>query len=363
MSSTRNVVTIGAVLAACFIISACNDDDSESNNNVNTATCGSGNCSGCCEGNTCMPGNADSACGRNGQACQACTGGSSCVDGSCETAPQCQPGSCSGCCDGDTCLPGNQDSACGTGGYYCQACTGNQSCVNGVCVSECGPDTCLGCCDPVSGACLSGNQDDACGYGGQDCSTCGGNEACSNGSCVNVTCQSTCQGCCSGDTCLGGGSSTACGTDGYPCVDCGQGFACDFGECVVDPASRWDVVLLNGEISITDPDGDSWDIFGGLPDPFVTFVVGGVMEPTSQAMSEAVDDTITPSWNVVILTDVSARAIFEHFCYQVFDSDIDYPEEISDEICLGLGDYDFGEGTFVEDSGSYHTIRFRIRPH
>ncbi len=57
----------------------------------------------------------------------ACGPGQQCVDGEC----RCTPESCDGCCDGNTCKPGNEKSQCGSNGEACQKC--RHGCANGTC--------------------------------------------------------------------------------------------------------------------------------------------------------------------------------------------------------------------------------------
>ena len=48
----------------------------------------------------------------------------------------CTPMTCTGCCEGNVCLGGNLDTACGYDGRRCQACETGTACVSpGACVS------------------------------------------------------------------------------------------------------------------------------------------------------------------------------------------------------------------------------------
>lgn len=76
---------------------------------------------GCGTGPACMWAQVD-RCGAQGQ-CQcgtgaACGAGQHCVGGQC----RCTPDSCDGCCEGNTCQPGNDRRACGRGGLECRKC-------------------------------------------------------------------------------------------------------------------------------------------------------------------------------------------------------------------------------------------------
>ena len=85
--------------------------------------CNSESCSGCCEGNHCLGGNADMACGVSGQSCRSCTA----LDETCHRGSlrrhldACNAQSCSGCCGQDgTCHTGKRNTACGGGGEACR---------------------------------------------------------------------------------------------------------------------------------------------------------------------------------------------------------------------------------------------------
>lgn len=63
-----------------------------------------------------------------------------CKAGACQT-PLCADLCPDGCCDGEICLTGDNDDACGAGGEQCQACAAGQVCWQGACA--CG-DVCAG---------------------------------------------------------------------------------------------------------------------------------------------------------------------------------------------------------------------------
>jgi hypothetical protein len=201
-------------------------------------TCGPQNCTGCCEGNVCVPGTDPNQCGIGGQVCTDCTSqGGMCISspqgqgGFCETQTGCSPGNCPGCCENDACVAGTSDTACGLGGQTCLDCAvSNATCGGGLCNQGppvCNAQTCpFGCCDGTN--CLPGNLDTFCGSGGNACIDCGAsNESCSAGqTCVGVapTCNATnCTGCCDQtNTCQAGFIDTQCGQNGASCEDCTQ---------------------------------------------------------------------------------------------------------------------------------------------
>jgi hypothetical protein len=67
-----------------------------------TSTCNAQNCaSGCCQGNNCVAGTSNSACGLTGAVCADCTTipSATCVSGVCEAPSSNCSSTCAGCCD------------------------------------------------------------------------------------------------------------------------------------------------------------------------------------------------------------------------------------------------------------------------
>jgi hypothetical protein len=201
--------------------------------------CQPGSCAGCCVGNTCFAGTDPTECGLGAEACQNCQSqGETCANGSCVQMQGCGPQNCSGCCAGNTCLPGNSSTACGIKGQQCASCTAIGEACNGLgqCVGgqQCGPGNCGGCCE--GNVCTSGSSGQACGFGGAQCQNCSAlGDSCQNQTCVGQTgCgPQTCPfGCCEGNTCVAGGSSTACGFGGGQCQNCSAfGETCQNQSC------------------------------------------------------------------------------------------------------------------------------------
>lgn len=261
--------------------------------------CNPQNCNGCCKGDTCVAGTDKSACGSGGTHCVTCAASQQCVNNACS----CGAG-CSGCCDATgTCRSGFDDKACGLGGAPCKDCTPAGSCVNGTCSSggSCGPSSCNGCCQGTT--CKKGDEVTACGQGGQPCQKCVSGETCSPvGTCVNSSkCDpSTCTGCCKGSQCLSGQSASACGSGGAPCTSCSSNQLCKSGGCVLDPTSKWGIVI--GEASIDT--SKKWDtLVYTAPDPYVSISVGSNTHKTTTK-----SDTYTPKWDEYTFT-TSASAI------------------------------------------------------
>lgn len=95
---------------------------------------------------------------------------------------------CNGCClNGQSCMPGNTEAACGFGGLACTVCGANELCLGATCQPQaptCSATTCPdGCCDAVSNSCKP-SSDTSCGVGGAPCKTCGADEECKSGACA-----------------------------------------------------------------------------------------------------------------------------------------------------------------------------------
>ena len=142
-------------------------------------TCNAENCPyGCCQGNVCALGYSNDACGTQGNACTPCAAGQTCIEsgsggGICESPPFCTAFNCSpgGCCQGNQCMPGTTDDACGAGGTACLDCAAMGGvCAAQQCVTGCSASTCSGCCD--GDVCAVGTQSVACGAGGIPCQDC-----------------------------------------------------------------------------------------------------------------------------------------------------------------------------------------------
>jgi hypothetical protein len=108
---------------------------------------GCGTCDGCCHGRTCVPlaSESDTLCGKRGEECAACTGGSCDAQaGACvlKTAGACDATTCpKGCCSPTGCVATPDWSHCGAGGAACAACpiAGSQ-CAAGACTDAIADD-------------------------------------------------------------------------------------------------------------------------------------------------------------------------------------------------------------------------------
>jgi hypothetical protein len=118
---------------------------------------------GCCSEGTCLSGNSASACGSFGLVCQTCVDGFTC-DPAARTCVDeqstCGPANCSGCCDGNLCVPGTLDTACGVEGFECVDCVTAGAVCNdavGQCMPSPPPPPPPGACAPYGGCPLDAN--------------------------------------------------------------------------------------------------------------------------------------------------------------------------------------------------------------
>lgn len=337
-------------------------DDSDSTNPTNPTdptSDGTGGCGGCIDAaGECQPGSFNEACGVLGEACAACEGSTVCAEGVCLEPPSCNPDNCNGCCDGNTCVEGNVPDACGTNGGQCQSCPNNASCDAGVCNLAC-QDSCDGCCDGNTCVDFGELSEDNCGVGGDACQPCGNGFECIGGECVSTACIATCGGCCEGDQCLGGDDQSSCGADGATCQACGANTVCGEAGCEPDPMALWNIRILDGVVALTNEDGDSWDAFNGLPDPYVSVEVVGLSGET-----EVVDGELFPVWDEIVLEEVNTVQLQGEVEFTVWDSDALFDENMA-TCTLSIEDDMFG-GTFdltcsnAKSGFEFWTITFSI---
>ncbi|HEX4622485.1 MAG TPA: hypothetical protein VH208_13055 [Myxococcaceae bacterium] len=163
----------------------------------------------------------------------------------CGSSKKCDSSSCTGCCDSSgSCKSGTADSACGKNGAACAACSSSQTCTASACTASatdaglgvdayCNPGAGLQCGSPLSCFNLGGGDGGVCS---EVCTgTCPAGSSCVSlgpvTACV-VTCSSPAS-CGTGETCatLPGGTN-ACIPDCRAFPDlCGAGTACTLGIC------------------------------------------------------------------------------------------------------------------------------------
>jgi hypothetical protein len=261
------------------------------------AGCGVGgvacvDCTANAKGHACIIANNMAACGCNAAA--DCPANTACntMTHACEaTCGDMNHSICNGgCCNipkgmmTGTCVAGSQNGACGTDGKACAACSGGlPTCTAGACAADCGKvgnGTCGAgnCCNTSTNKCVSGDQPTTCGFQGTcvSCAAAANGHACYTGNkngpwfcgCADQTdcsaadpangiggqacdknahtCTTTCNvnnvticngGCCAaggfgGSRCGAGAALAACGNMGGLCSNCNNCAQGQQGQCL-----------------------------------------------------------------------------------------------------------------------------------
>lgn len=110
--------------------------------------------------------------------------------------------------------------------------------------------------------------------------------------------------------------------------------------------STWALFVASGEVGATTATGESWDGFNGLPDPYVTAVVPNQAEVST----DIVDDSLTPRWDVILVSSATAADLTSGFQLLYRDDDAAFDDEICTiDVALAANDMAFGGG-LVESS-------------
>lgn len=205
----------------CAGCTGCCDANGECQDGDTDAACGRGGTCDICTGQeacqgpqcVCVPACQDKVCGPDGcggqcgpgcNACESCLG-----DGACSL-----PCDGEGCCDGDVCVNGESNTACGTDGETCITCSGTGvTCGGGGQTGVCGCTPATACPGDLN----CGTIDDGCG-GMVSCGACTGFDTCGGG----TPSQPNVCGC-TAKTCAQLGTSCGMAADGCGGqIDCGS---------------------------------------------------------------------------------------------------------------------------------------------
>jgi hypothetical protein len=94
--------------------------------------------------------------------------------------------------------------------------------------------------------------------------------------------------------------------------------------CVVDPNSHWNVVAVSTALATTDPNGASWDLGGGAPDPYARceIPIGAQV-----GVTDTVQDMFSAAWNQTVCPNVQASVLLGNtWSLCVFDEDVTTPD-------------------------------------
>jgi hypothetical protein len=176
---------------------------------------------------------------------------------------------------------------------------------------------------------------------------------------------STCDGCCDGDVCVSGNAPTACGAAGADCAVCGPDYLCQEATCRVDRASRWDVIADSGDVFEDNAGGGSWDVAGGLPDPYVRMETSDGIDDFSGSTDNQ-GNTLTPVWDQLVLDSVPAAALLDDGILTTLMDDDGVGDDSMGSCNIVLDDGDFDEELLVVDCPFSPptrgwTLRFHLR--
>ena len=121
---------------------------------------------------------------------------------------------------------------------------------------------------------------------------------------------------------------------------CLSGFKCSAGKCTLDPSALWRLTVTSGKVSTVTPAGDSWDAFGGAPDPYVCLTIG-----SSRSCTSTVRDSFQPVWNEVF-PSATTTALLSGVTVSVVDEDISNNDQICGPNVVPVTETNFLLGTW-----------------
>ncbi|HEY7373486.1 MAG TPA: hypothetical protein VIF57_15100 [Polyangia bacterium] len=162
---------------------------------------------------------------------------------------------------------------------------------------------------------------------------------------IGIPCNATTcgNGCCAdATTCVRMRTVTQCGGNGSACVPCGGCQTCSpIGQCRVDPASRWTIIAVSAQLSVSNWDRNFGDVGGPLPDPFCEFEnPAGQVTTSTAGVTDTITDTLKPTWNQVIspagMTVAASTLMANNPTWQIWVGDDDgcaTPSCLADVAC------------------------------
>ncbi len=159
-----------------------------------------------------------------------------------------------------------------------------------------------------------------------------------------------------GDT--GGDTGDTGGDTGDTGADTGD--TGDTGVDEVDPASQWDVIVVDAEVLGAEPDG-GWDLDGSLPDLYVRF--GAVYTEadgyTVNGETTTKDDTLSADYDEAVIIGVTAAELLDGgLSAYLFDEDLIGEDELG-SCSFTVFESDFG-GEPASSCGSFGTFEARF---
>ena len=161
------------------------------------------------------------------------------------------------------------------------------------------------------------------------------------------------------EACAPSCGARTCGDDGCggSCGMCFGGLTCNVsGSCAPDPTTRWTIEAVDATVLDHKANGDTWDPFGGLPDPLVCISVG-----TDRQCGSNLSDTIAPMWNYRFPTAVTTAEMQAGVRFEVIDDDSTSANDVIGDVRPMPTDADFVAPVWTVTVGR-STVRVRLTP-
>jgi Ca2+-dependent lipid-binding protein len=141
---------------------------------------------------------------------------------------------------------------------------------------------------------------------------------------------------------------------------CGTGQTCAGGTCTLNGNTLYDFVAVGAKVPVANQSGGSWDAFSGLPDPVLTATSGAKSGSTASK-----SDTLTPVWNTVALSGLTATALKASLKVELNDADIAFNDLMGGcSIALTATDFDGALHTAAcakSATGVAFTVDYRLK--
>lgn len=158
--------------------------------------------------------------------------------------------------------------------------------------------------------------------------------------------------------------TTACGRSGggggsdppppARCGSCASYEACmPSGFCGLDPNATWFFAVDSARIAPRKANGDSWDLLGNAPDPFVIL---------DDRRSQAQSNTLTPIWQEGA-TYTAVTLLTQGVSVTVYDEDAEFDDLIGGPSRVRPTEADLRRGSLtVSNLGQVESITFLLAP-
>jgi Ca2+-dependent lipid-binding protein len=125
-------------------------------------------------------------------------------------------------------------------------------------------------------------------------------------------------------------------------------------------------VIYDAVVPAEDVNGGSWDVPGGLPDPYVVVAAGS--SNAQGYVTSTILNNLLPTWNEIVLSGVKASALKSYIGIAVYDYD-----DVSSNELIGACEWKLPDSEFFSDFISFDcpsggdqagfSLRFYVMPH